>query len=83
MKCVAAIEGGSYSEWADVLAETANTVCGRHPIGIVMKALELLGEQDGTGDDSGKFKFVKYERSSDCVSLRDSSVSYCSGFAVL
>ena len=36
-----------------------------------------------SNDDYGKFKFIRYERSSDAVDVRDSSVSYVSGFAVL
>ena len=32
-----------------VLRETRNTVCGRHPIGVVMAALELLMEGEGGG----------------------------------
>jgi len=59
-----------------VLEETGNTVCGRHPIGIVMAAMETLGGQ-------GRFKFVHYDRSSECKKISDSSVSYCSALAVL
>lgn len=59
-----------------MLSETGNTVCGRHPIGVVMAAMEELGGQ-------GKFRFVRYERSSECVKVEDSSVSYASAFAVL
>ena len=32
-------------------------------------------------EKKGRFKFVRYERSSDVVSVRDSSVSYVSAFA--
>jgi len=80
---VEAIEQGSHEEFLRVLKETGNTVCGRHPIGIVMAALEVLREQSGTEEGKGRFKFVRYERSSEVMNLRDSSVSYCSGFAVL
>jgi len=80
---VEAIEQGSHEEFLRVLKETGNTVCGRHPIGIVMAALEVLREQGGVEEGQGKFRFVRYERSSEVMNLRDSSVSYCSGFAVL
>lgn len=83
MRCVTAIESGEYEEWSDVLSKTGNTVCGRHPIGIVMCALEVLKEQGRVEEGKGRFRFVRYERSSEVVSPRDSSVSYCSGFAVL
>ena len=94
-----AVEGGSHSSFLQVLEETGNTVCGRHPIGIVMAALEEIrkgeelssgierekGKEKGKEKEQGKFKFtfVRYERSSDVVSVGDSSVSYCSAFAVL
>lgn len=87
MRCIAAIESGSSEEWCEVLEQTGNTVCGRHPIGIIMCALEVL-KADATasgsaGGGEGRFSFVRYERSSEVVNPRDSSVSYCSGFAVL
>ena len=84
MRCVGAAEGGDVKRWWEVLDATGNTVCGRHPIGIIMAAIQVLrGESGHTGDDFGLFRFVRYERSSDCVSVKDSSVSYASGFAVL
>jgi predicted class III extradiol MEMO1 family dioxygenase len=79
-----AVETGVHAKFLGVLEETENTVCGRHPIGVVMAAVEVL-EKGGYGEDGsgkGRFRFVRYERSSDCVSVRDSSVSYCSAFAV-
>jgi hypothetical protein len=79
-----AVETGKHREFTDIISKTGNTVCGRHPIGILMAALEVL-EQEGTKErpDDGKFKFIRYERSSLCHNLRDSSVSYCSAYAVL
>ncbi len=79
-----AVEGGSHKEFLNVLRDTGNTVCGRHPIGIVLAALEVL-EKEAAGKEEGKrrFKFVRYERSSDCERVADSSVSYASAFAVL
>ncbi|OCK82522.1 UPF0103-domain-containing protein [Lepidopterella palustris CBS 459.81] len=80
--CMDAIETGSHRSFLDVLEETGNTVCGRHPIGVVMAAIEVLKKEDKIEEGKGKFKFVRYERSSDCQTLRDSSVSYCSAFAI-
>jgi AmmeMemoRadiSam system protein B len=73
--CVDAVETGVHQEFIDIVAKTGNTVCGRHPIGVVMAAMEVLGQ--------GKFKFVKYDRSSLVESAKDSSVSYCSAYAVV
>ncbi|KAF2723829.1 UPF0103-domain-containing protein [Polychaeton citri CBS 116435] len=66
-ECMGACETGSHGAWLEVLDETRNTVCGRHPIGVVMCAIEEVvkkrREEDEDGGD-GKFKFVRYERSS-------------------
>ena len=83
-----AIESGSHEAFLTNLQKTGNTVCGRHPIGVLMAALEVVlagrGEEErGEGDGKGRFRFVRYERSSDCVKVGDSSVSYASAFAVL
>jgi predicted class III extradiol MEMO1 family dioxygenase len=91
---MSAIATGRTELFQDVLRRTGNTVCGRHPIAVIMAALEAVAagdsdskEVDGVGAGSavpkGKFSFVRYERSSDVVSLSDSSVSYVSAFAVL
>ncbi|KAI9782653.1 MAG: hypothetical protein M1835_003966 [Candelina submexicana] len=87
--CMTAISSGHHGEFSRVLRETGNTVCGRHPIGVVMAAMEVLREEEGVERDvgaqegKGRFRFVRYERSSDCVKVGDSSVSYASAFAVL
>jgi len=74
-----AVESGEHRQFLEQLQETGNTVCGRHPIGVFMAAVEQANGLQG----EGKFKFLRYERSSDVVSVRDSSVSYASAFAVL
>ena len=79
--CMGACETGSHEEWLGVLKETGNTVCGRHPIGVVMAGLEELGEKEAGKE--GRFRFVRYERSSEVRKVSDSSVSYASAFAVL
>jgi MEMO1 family protein len=90
--CMCAIASGSHAEFVRVLRETGNTVCGRHPIGVFMAGWEEVARlrreksEGGTGGEvegHGRFRFVRYERSSDVVSARDSSVSYVSAFAVL
>ena len=78
-----AIESGSHERFLNNLKETGNTVCGRHPISVVMAALEVLEKEGGGEEGKGRFKFVRYERSSNCVEVRDSSVSYASAYAVL
>ncbi|TAQ87665.1 hypothetical protein B7494_g4024 [Chlorociboria aeruginascens] len=83
------VEGGSHALFWRELRETGNTVCGRHPIGVVMAAIELLRKEEGSESgeegnlEKGKFHFVRYERSDEIVDISDSSVSYASAFAVL
>ncbi|KAJ4358872.1 hypothetical protein N0V95_002651 [Ascochyta clinopodiicola] len=75
-----AVEAGSHREFLQQLRDTGNTVCGRHPIGVFLAAVE---KAEGLGDGKGRFKFVRYERSSLVEDISDSSVSYASAFAVL
>ncbi|PGH28086.1 AmmeMemoRadiSam system protein B [Polytolypa hystricis UAMH7299] len=93
--CMKAIASGDMQVFLDALRETGNTVCGRHPIGVIMAALEVVrgeakGDDGGNAEggqegklEKGKFYFLRYERSSDVVVVQDSSVSYVSAFAVL
>ena len=75
-----AVETGKHDAFLEQVERTGNTVCGRHPIGVIMAAVEAC---ESLGEGKGKFKFVRYERSSLVESVKDSSVSYCSAFAVL
>lgn len=66
----------AHDEFARYLRQTKNTVCGRHPIGVLLGALSEL-EKD---TDDMRCEWVRYEQSSRVTSLRDSSVSYSSAF---
>lgn len=87
--CMCAIASGKYDEFLDVIEETGNTVCGRHPIGVFMAGVEEVerleaGSEDVQGSSAPRrFRFMRYERSSNVFNTRDSSVSYVSAFAVL
>lgn len=50
-----------------------------------LKVVERLAKGQGNEVKAGRrrFRFTRYERSSDVESVRDSSVSYVSAFAVL
>jgi len=85
-ECIAACESGKHADWLDILSDSGNTVCGRHPIGVIMAGIEVvqaegLLKEEKQGD--GRFKFVRYERSSLVKKMSDSSVSYASAYAVL
>ncbi|KAF3342516.1 hypothetical protein VD0002_g2666 [Verticillium dahliae] len=83
-QAIAAIKTGEYARFYDNLSLTKNTVCGRHPIGVMMAALELLAEEEGRGgEDKGRFQFVRYERSNLVEDADDMSVSYVSAYAVV
>lgn len=78
-----AIESGSHEKLVQNLKDTGNTVCGRHPIGVLMAAIEVLRDNGKVEADKGRCRFVRYERSGDVRDVEDSSVSYASAFAVL
>lgn len=64
------------------LRETKNTICGRHPIGVLLGA---LAEIEKEGEEQGRkatIKWVRYEQSSACIDVKDSSVSYASAYVV-
>lgn len=77
-----AVKTGVHTEFYQTVQKTQNTVCGRHPIGVVVAALELLAKE-GLESGKGLFKFVQYQRSSLVKSKQDSSVSYVSAYAVV
>ena len=90
MATMSTIATGQTDAFLEILRETSNTVCGRHPIGVIMAAFEAVAGEEGKGEEGetggvqrGKFNFIRYERSSDAISVSDSSVSYVSAFAVL
>ncbi|EEA22867.1 hypothetical protein TMatcc_001723 [Talaromyces marneffei ATCC 18224] len=76
-----AITTGSTTQFLKILRSTGNTVCGRHPIGVIMAALEAYAS--ASGEEVGKFHFIRYERSSDPDVVSESSVSYVSAVAVI
>ncbi|KAI2783756.1 UPF0103-domain-containing protein [Daldinia loculata] len=77
-----AVASGDHDKFVDNLKHTKNTVCGRHPIGIVMAALEELAK-DKPDPSKYRFKFVQYQRSSLVEDVTDSSVSYASAYAIV
>lgn len=84
-ECIGACETGNHEAWLNCLEANGNTVCGRHPIGVMMAAVEEVKKTRGADDQSktGRFQFVRYERSSEVKKVGDSSVSYASAFAVI
>jgi len=65
------IESGDPESFGKYLKQTKNTICGRHPISILLWALQY-NKQKYT------IQGVHYAQSSKCTSAKDSSVSYAS-----
>jgi MEMO1 family protein len=89
---------GKPSDFTQYLQQFGNTICGRHPIGVLLQVVHpskafacplfmlwLLWMSDEhkcwvqalqhTGTQH-KIAFTKYDQSSQCTSISDSSVSY-------
>ncbi|WAO84120.1 Hypothetical protein NCS54_00132600 [Fusarium falciforme] len=76
------VKSGSHDAFLATLKQTKNTVCGRHPIGVMMAALELLSREPQY-KGKGLFNIIQYDRSNLVQQPNDMSVSYVSAYAVL
>ncbi|KAF8216184.1 MEMO1 family [Mycena galopus ATCC 62051] len=65
----------AHGRFTQYLAETKNTICGRHPIGVLLGALAALAPAR-----TAELKWVRYEQNTECHTIRDSSVSYASAW---
>lgn len=70
------LEALSFAEFQTYLSKTRNTICGRHPIAVLMAALEVIREKKEFSNQT--LKCIKYDQSSQCERFKDSSVSYAS-----
>lgn len=69
------IETLNPTAFTEYLKRYNNTICGRHPIGVMLQAVRTLQSRGYQMN----FKFLKYAQSSQCMNVGDSSVSYASG----
>mgnify|MGYP004603152371 CR=1 FL=1 len=76
---MAIIETLRPNDFTDYLRKYNNTICGRHPIGVMLSAVRVLQKE---GYNNMSFKFLQYAQSSQCKDMNDSSVSYASGSLV-
>lgn len=67
------IERMDAKAFVDYIDRTNNTICGRHPITVLLQAMSSATNVKCT------LKFVKYAQSSVCKRHSDSSVSYAAG----
>ncbi|XP_033640125.1 protein MEMO1-like [Asterias rubens] len=69
------IENLDPSGFRSYLKTHGNTICGRHPIAVLLNAIHTLKTQNGR---TMSLKFLNYAQSNQCKSMRESSVSYAS-----
>jgi MEMO1 family protein len=74
-----AVHSSAHHEFTKYLTRTGNTICGRHPIGVLSAAVESLSERTS----ESRLKWVRYEQSSPCETIEDSSVSYASAYLIV
>ncbi|KAG9344270.1 hypothetical protein JZ751_010939 [Albula glossodonta] len=65
--------------FSNYLKKYHNTICGRHPIGVLLNAVAELKKN---GVDMN-FSFLNYAQSSQCRNWQDSSVSYAAGALIV
>ncbi|RXG55653.1 Protein MEMO1 [Armadillidium vulgare] len=68
------IETLNPSAFSEYLRKYGNTICGRHPIGVLLNAISNLQKTNNAHHMS--LKFLQYAQSSHCYCPSDSSVSY-------
>ncbi|KAI7690622.1 Protein MEMO1 [Sarcoptes scabiei] len=71
MNIIEAIDPAGFAKY---LQQYRNTICGRHPIAVLLNAIKEVSKIDNSV--SGSLRFLKYAQSSQCLRMRDSSVSY-------
>jgi AmmeMemoRadiSam system protein B len=72
LECMQAIESLDPRPFRDVQKKYENTICGRHPIGILLQMIVHSQNQ------AFKCSILSYAQSSKCIQQSDSSVSYAS-----
>jgi AmmeMemoRadiSam system protein B len=83
-----AIKAGSHDAFLASLRLTKNTVCGRHPIGVILASLEFLMGGSEQDSEMYRFKVTKYTTSGKVTGSapikngKGHSVSYVSAYAL-
>nr|SVE80256.1 EOG090X09ZA [Daphnia magna] len=73
MSIIEMLDTAGFTEY---LKKYGNTICGRHPIGVLLNMVDHIRET--SNGLKASLKFVDYAQSSQCRSFSDSSVSYAS-----
>ncbi|EPX73898.1 uncharacterized protein SOCG_03116 [Schizosaccharomyces octosporus yFS286] len=64
----------SSHDFSEYIRLTHNTICGRYPIQLILKSMELA-------QVANQFEFIAYSQSNHAISVSDSSVSYAAAVA--
>ncbi|XP_051173928.1 protein MEMO1 [Leptopilina boulardi] len=75
------VESLNPAAFTEYLKSYGNTICGRHPIGVLLQAIQCV--QSRSNGQRMNLKFLKYAQSSECNYMHDSSVSYASASLVV
>ncbi|KAJ1787410.1 hypothetical protein LPJ62_003371 [Coemansia sp. RSA 2167] len=59
----------------EYLDDTSNTICGNHPISVLLAAVNHMYPKDAQNRDGPRLRFVKYDQSSKVCSAKDSSMA--------
>lgn len=75
MKSIKDLKLNSFKNY---LKQYGNTICGRHPIAVLLAAVEHLNDESNKNPEQSRYliKFLDYLQSSKCYNMHDSSVSY-------
>jgi len=78
MDIIESKDPGAFEEY---LSKYKNTICGRHPIGILLNMVSSY--QSNNADKKCSIKFLDYSQSSQVTKRSDSSVSYASAALII
>ncbi|KAJ1669555.1 Protein memo1, partial [Spiromyces aspiralis] len=67
------IETMSHGDFEKYLRKTRNTICGRHPISVLLAAINEIMPTIREKGDKIQLKFVKYAQSNHAKDFTDSS----------
>ncbi|XP_008481777.1 protein MEMO1 isoform X2 [Diaphorina citri] len=77
------IETLNPSAFTEYLEQYGNTICGRHPIGVLLQAVKHLQTNAVSNGHKLNMKFLKYAQSQRITHKNDSSVSYAAAALVM
>ena len=75
------IESLDHEAFNSYLRKYGNTICGRHPIGVFLGAVNAL--RATSNGQKMSLKFLNYDQSNAVTNKRDSSVSYAAASFLL